>query len=337
MNRKRIEWIDMAKGYGIILVILAHTGVNPRLNHWIYTFHLPLFFFLSGYVFNAGNNFKDFVFKKLKTMVIPYFCFASLIIIFQIFDQNISLNNLSTYLFETLYSIIIQKRFWTLWFLTCLFFLDVIFYWAVKFCKNELAISIFAVASCCFGLLYYKYVGAVLFWNIDACFTALPFFAGGYIFKNNNKVLTDYIEKYKFNKVAIFIMLMFLNLFCGVASRRVSGDGLEMFLCSYGSPLLTYISAFSGIGCTIMISKLFTLKSITYIGKNSLSFFALHQMIVMPLTKRIFTFLKLTNIELVGIVDFVLYKTLVMLAILGILFVINEVLLKTRLRFVLGK
>lgn len=40
----RIEWLDMAKGYGIILVIFAHFGV-PLWGTWIYSFHMPLFSF----------------------------------------------------------------------------------------------------------------------------------------------------------------------------------------------------------------------------------------------------------------------------------------------------
>ena len=47
----RLEWIDKAKGIGIILVILGHTICPPNIKFWLYSFHMPLFFFLSGYVF----------------------------------------------------------------------------------------------------------------------------------------------------------------------------------------------------------------------------------------------------------------------------------------------
>ena len=43
-ENKRIGWIDIAKGYGILLVILGHLNVG-LLGKWIYTFHMPLFFF----------------------------------------------------------------------------------------------------------------------------------------------------------------------------------------------------------------------------------------------------------------------------------------------------
>ena len=58
---KRIEWIDTAKGIGLICVILGHMRV-PYLSTWIYTFHMPLFFFLSGAVFSGRQYcFREYV------------------------------------------------------------------------------------------------------------------------------------------------------------------------------------------------------------------------------------------------------------------------------------
>lgn len=51
MVEKRVEWIDMAKGIGLLFVFLGHLK-TPFLATWIYTFHMPLFFFLSGLVYN---------------------------------------------------------------------------------------------------------------------------------------------------------------------------------------------------------------------------------------------------------------------------------------------
>ena len=48
----RIKWIDNAKGCAIILVLLGHFLSCTKLTAIIYAFHMPLFFFLSGYVFS---------------------------------------------------------------------------------------------------------------------------------------------------------------------------------------------------------------------------------------------------------------------------------------------
>ena len=46
-TKNRIDWIDMAKGYGMLAVIIAHICTGP-LHAWIYTFHMPLFFFCQA-------------------------------------------------------------------------------------------------------------------------------------------------------------------------------------------------------------------------------------------------------------------------------------------------
>ena len=51
--KKRIGYIDMAKGLAIILVIIGHISFTPSMGKTIlYLFHIPLFFFLSGFTFS---------------------------------------------------------------------------------------------------------------------------------------------------------------------------------------------------------------------------------------------------------------------------------------------
>lgn len=50
MISKRIEWVDIAKGIAIILVCLGHGQTSLYVKKWLYSFHLPLFLFLAGYI-----------------------------------------------------------------------------------------------------------------------------------------------------------------------------------------------------------------------------------------------------------------------------------------------
>ena len=56
MKDNRIEWVDEAKGIGIILVMLGHCYLNWNFCFWFYSFHMPLFFILSGYTFFAERG-----------------------------------------------------------------------------------------------------------------------------------------------------------------------------------------------------------------------------------------------------------------------------------------
>ena len=78
----RILWIDAAKGIGLLCVILGHLGV-PYLSTLVYTFHMPLFFFLSGIVF-SGSKYSpaEFLKRKLKSLVLPYFTLGGVIFAF---------------------------------------------------------------------------------------------------------------------------------------------------------------------------------------------------------------------------------------------------------------
>ena len=73
MKEKHLNWIDLAKGIGIILVLIGHSKFLPiTLKNYIYSFHMPLFFILSGYVFSNKYNFKDFYFISC-THITPSF------------------------------------------------------------------------------------------------------------------------------------------------------------------------------------------------------------------------------------------------------------------------
>ena len=48
---KRLAWVDMAKGWGMLAIIVSHVFTGHTISRWLYTFHVPLFFFLSGFTY----------------------------------------------------------------------------------------------------------------------------------------------------------------------------------------------------------------------------------------------------------------------------------------------
>ena len=90
---KRIEYIDVARGIGILLVVLGHNdfGYISVFGHkLIYSFHMPLFFFLSGYFINVSVSFVEFFKKRFNSLLKPY-----LFTIFIIYFTSISFDNMS--------------------------------------------------------------------------------------------------------------------------------------------------------------------------------------------------------------------------------------------------
>lgn len=65
-TEKRIDWIDYAKAIGIFLVVVGHTYAGNALTNWIYSFHMPLFFFLSGTMLRNRGGIGSILLSALK-------------------------------------------------------------------------------------------------------------------------------------------------------------------------------------------------------------------------------------------------------------------------------
>lgn len=71
-NTIRLGFIDVAKGIGIICVMLGHLG-SEMIDKVVFTFHMPLFFLISGYFLNDSVPILEFIKKKAKQLLIPYY------------------------------------------------------------------------------------------------------------------------------------------------------------------------------------------------------------------------------------------------------------------------
>ncbi|MCD7753432.1 MAG: acyltransferase family protein [Clostridiales bacterium] len=69
-KNNRLTWIDVAKGIGIFLVVYTHS--NGPFCQYSYLYLMPLFFFLSGFLYSPKGTFREFLVKKIKSLYIPY-------------------------------------------------------------------------------------------------------------------------------------------------------------------------------------------------------------------------------------------------------------------------
>lgn len=327
-TKKRITWIDMAKGYGMIAVILAHLKIGD-LGLWIYTFHLPLFFLLSGYVFSAKDNFVVFFKKKCRSMLVPYFGLGIPMLVFHLVYNYPEKHFTYEACKKLVIDFIEQKRLWTVWFLACLFVLNFVFYFAVRLIKSDILLAILSVAAVITGLTYYKHGGEPVYWNADTCLMAFPFFFAGYFYKKHSKSFDRYLDD-RFISIALFAVLTVVNVVCGYYTVKISGTGMEMYHCTYGYAPLTYISAFAGITCVIIVSKWFTIPPIRYIGENSMLYFVWHQTIMIPLSIRALAGLQQS-------ISGEVYIGAQLAFIIVAITICNFIIARTKLRVLLGK
>lgn len=67
VKKERDISVDVAKGIGILLVVLGHTKFS-----WVSTFHMPFFFLLSGYFLSAKLPMKDYAYRRMRQLLVPY-------------------------------------------------------------------------------------------------------------------------------------------------------------------------------------------------------------------------------------------------------------------------
>lgn len=274
MNKHRVTWIDISKGIGIILVVLGHNTIPEKMESWIFSFHMPLFFFLSGYLFNKFKytSLQSLLIKQSKSLLIPYFVFSIFSFLFWYFiknnvGQSSDINPIDP-LIGIFYSIGVNP--WLtfnppLWFLTCLFVVEVLFYIFTKNRKTKWIISLLIIFSI-LGYLNSLYNLYRLPWSIDIALTALVFFGVGNLFKQQNfKIKFKYITN-----IIIIISAVSINfLFTKVK--------IDMNYNFYGEYFNFYIAAFSGILATLIFAQTIpSFKLLIYLGQNSLTIFALH-------------------------------------------------------------
>lgn len=96
-KHNRISWLDIARGIAMLSIVAGHLGVFG-INRIVFTYHLPIFFLISGYFINRKQPYKEFVKGKIWSLIIPYlftwFCFCVVSIpvaVFQHMDWKASL------------------------------------------------------------------------------------------------------------------------------------------------------------------------------------------------------------------------------------------------------
>ena len=166
MGAKRIEWLDLAKGMAIFLMVCGHTSIPSSISNWIWSFHMPLFFIVSGMLFfpKRTPSFIAFVKKRCRTLLLPWIVFTIVTICY---SPTESLRLLSG-----------CHNLFALWFLPVLFLTELIGYYIVKI--RSWGRLIFAILLATIGFIMDRYRVNLPF-DIEVSLYASLFYVVGYI------------------------------------------------------------------------------------------------------------------------------------------------------------
>lgn len=263
--KRRLQYIDVARGFGIFLVVLGHTYRGNVVQNWLYSFHMPLFFFISGWLYENKINYKkdffSFVLKKSRSLIVPYIDFL---------------------VFNFLYWILVERHFRTfdqgpLWFLPVLFIVEcvvaIIVNWFVK-TKTQSALIL---AVLLLGFICIDKVGieseCVIVGYFIRCYNAIIWYYMGYMLSQRYKNRIKSFTAREFSCYFFVLMSFLLNMLLGCSNGRV-----DMFTNRFNNIYLYVLAALFGIffciGISFFIGKN---KALEYLGKNSLIIMCTHE------------------------------------------------------------
>ena len=274
--KDRIEYIDLAKGICILLVVLDHianegyfsAGDYP-LNEVFEQMRMPLYFILSGLFFkDYQGGIREFLLRKTNRILVPYLFFIILLRTVSWLVQHYT-DFAST-------GTNIAAIWGPLWFLRCLFFMNVIFavtYYGIRRFKVGPITSEVLLGTVMFVLGIIGYHLGNLHLNFGTAVTCMPFLWSGFILNRKLHLLQRRFPWWLALSMALVMFVMVYYLYVG-----------ENFFYSntYNSPLpMLYIAGFSGTLAVLLLSSIIKwLPVISYIGRYSLIVLCTHQTIV---------------------------------------------------------
>lgn len=284
-DQKRIFWIDQLRGLAFFFVVLGHVYTPESVNAFIYSFHMPLFFFISGLTLNPDKlirtPMKQIFMNNVKRLLIPYvwlnfMMFPLWVLTYKIVSEAKS--SVPRVFFGIFYGN--GNRASTpsnaLWFLLCLFFANLLIAAILKFFKKDFTKIGFAVAV--LALVGYFDRDKDYIWHLNTPFTAIVFIFLGYAFMQYYKANEDKIRDVCKKK---YVGLISALLFCGFIASRLNGR-MSINSNHFGKSLwLFYLGAVVGtLAVTLVVLRLPKIAVFDFIGKNTLLYLAIHAPII---------------------------------------------------------
>ncbi|ERK32040.1 acyltransferase family protein [Clostridium intestinale] len=284
---KRLDWVDILKGIGILYVLIGHIIINENslLKVYIYSFHMPLFFFISGYLFKVNSTYLSHIKKRLKTLLIPYTTFFIFSYIVTRILFKLSLLETLVNKYELIKIFVVANGFelnkinnTPLWFLPCLFITENVFFLISKTKKLRLIFILSLLISIAGYILTFKNNISNI-WSFKTALISLFFYGIGYILKNN-EILFSKIVKFISNKYILLLLFIF-NMYIILLNGRI-----DMNSSYYSNYFLFLLSALISILIYIVISiKINHSDLLQLIGKSSLLLLGTHLIIFLLTSK----------------------------------------------------
>ena len=291
-KKQRELWLDVAKAFCIILVILNHMHLQiPLVTFFGGMFYMPLFFVAAGYTYrNKGIGMKEYALDKAKRLLIPYFvCNILLVAFFTMRNGGIS----KTALLGIFYSRSMLMRNgneWNMglmnalnaptWFLTCLFLCYCIYYFIDTKFTGDKKRRIVLMIVMAVGVVIRKVSPVLMPWSIE-----------------NALFFTGWLEVGRYLREKGLAWLrshewIYANLFMGFVALAYLGGSVNVSISEYGNSMILYF--FTGALGSVLCMKMGELfekylkilaKPLAFVGRHTLPILCWHLLVIEMIKK----------------------------------------------------
>lgn len=208
--------------WGIILVVMGHSGFTNDviayklrgLHKWIYSFHMPLFFFISGYLYSLTNkdftciNKQKFILKKFKRLLIPYLVLGCVVFLIKYAFSGLSSASRTFGIDSFLYMFIAPQStnstMGYLWYVITLFIV-----FLIACCLSTLRINLNSISTSILAVIFFWTISSLVphteILNLNNALWYFSFFCLGIIFHTAG--LKDRISSKSSNALIISALL----------------------------------------------------------------------------------------------------------------------------------
>jgi len=286
-KRKRLYHIDIARAIGILVIVFGHTVQGGPVNQWCYSFNVPLFFFLTGYVFNCSGNIFGSIGKRALRLLVPYLFFSALsygilLVVGKFLSEDFLARQDIGSIWQELLKILCGycEANSPLWFLPASFAASIIMLLLSKavgkICRGnklaEISVFVFVMALCVLWMYLNLNVFGIYQWpfKLEGVLHLLFWVIGGKLFSNTEK-LFDRVPKWVTGVVGVAL------LSGGVVLSQINTP-VKYLGEVYGNIPLYYTAAALNILAVILISRVIPCnKALTYLGMHTLAVLLMHK------------------------------------------------------------
>lgn len=248
----RMDWVDVLRFLGIWAIYIGHFGQLAGHSYlFVFSYHVPLFFFVAGFFSprSLNKNPRDFIMHKARQLMVPYATFSVILLCFYAISQNWGIPQTAKAFLEFVGGVRNDAYVGSLWFIPCLFVMMVMDYMAIKLLKYSNAVLMLSVVAFIASQTLLKNNPAAnpsWFWNFDSALLYWVFFTiGRAIFPYLNASVTSLFGKVVNLTLIIFSLVVACMSF-------FSGSGWLSGLISHAIPLLGEMRAYHFIMAIII-------------------------------------------------------------------------------------